>query len=373
MKRLLLFALAACATTHLPPAGTPDYRLEDDERMLLRIASEQQAVIDKSGAVYADAALEAYLAQVAARLMPAQAAAQITPRIRVLRDFRLNAFTLPNGAIYVHCGILARLESEAELATLLGHEITHATHRHAVREVRNASNQTSVLAAVSAPLAGIPYALSAPGVMASMRGYSREMETEADVNGLALLAAAGYDLSEATHVFKHLQDWVRDEKVKEPFFYATHPRLSERVENIEHLLATTYAGRRGGERNAEPFAKATAQLVLDDARLQLAAGRFGAAERDARKHLAASPESAAGESLLGEIERQGGGGEAAAHYRKAIQLDPASVEAHRGLGLVLFKSGDRAAARAELWRYLELRPDAPDRAYVQQYLAQIGE
>jgi predicted Zn-dependent protease len=373
MKRLLLLALAACATTNLPPAGTAGYRLEDDERMLLRIASEQQAVIDKSGALYADPALEAYLAQVADKLVQQHVSAQLAPRVRVLRDFRLNAFTLPNGAIYVHCGILARTENEAELATLLGHEITHATHRHSVRELRNASNKSGVLAAVSAPLAGIPLVLGGPGLVASIRGYSREMETEADENGLALVAAAGYDLSQSTHVFQHLQESVRDEKVKEPFFYATHPRLAERIENIERLLATTYAGRGGGVRNEEQFAKATAQLVLEDARLQLAAGRFAAAEREARKHLAAAPGSAAGEALLGEIERQRGGAEAAAHYRKAIQLDPGSVEAHRGLGLVLFKSGDRAGARAELSRYLELRPDAPDRAYVRQYLAQTGE
>ena len=158
MKRLLPLALAACASTNLPPAGTPGYRLEEDERTLLRVFSEQQAVIDKSGALYADAALDAYLAQVAGRLVPPQA--EVAPRIRVLRDFRLNAFTLPNGAIYVHTGILARMESEAELAMLLGHEITHATHRHALRAFRNASNQTSVLAAVSAPLAGLPYAMS---------------------------------------------------------------------------------------------------------------------------------------------------------------------------------------------------------------------
>ena len=373
MKRLLPLALAACASTNLPPAGTPGFRLEEDERTLWRIVSENQSVIDKSGAVYADAALDAYLAQVAGKLVPPETTAQVAPRIRVLRDFRLNAFTLPNGAVYVHTGILARMESEAELAMLLGHEITHATHRHALREFRDATNKTSVLAAVSAPLAGLPYAMSGPWLLASTRGYSREMETEADENGLALLAAAGYDLSESTQVFKRLQEWVRDEKVKEPFFYATHPRLSERVENTERLLATTYAGRRGGARNAEAFVRATAQLVLEDGRLQLAAGRFGAAERDVRKHLAATPDSAAGESLLGEIERQRGGAGAAAHYRKAIELDPASLEAHRGLGLVLFKSGDRSAAKAELSRYLELRPDAPDRAYVQQYLAQIGE
>ena len=112
---------------------------------------------------------------------------------------------------------------------------------------------------------------------------------------------------------------------------------------------------------------------MEDARLQLAAGRFAAAERDARKHLAGAPDSAAGEALLGEIERQRGGAAAATHYRRAIELDPDSSEAHRGLGLLLLKRGERARAMAELTRYLELRPDAPDRAYVQQYLAQPGE
>ena len=77
--------------------------------------------------------------------------------------------------------------------------------------------------------------------------------------------------------------------------------------------------------------------------------------------------------MLHHLYARHGGTDAAAHYRRAIELDAGSVEAHRGLGLVLLKSGDRAAARTELSRYLELRPDAPDRAYVQQYLIQTGK
>src|SRR5207253_54907 len=83
-------------------------------------------------------------------------------------------------------------------------------------------------AAISAPLAGLPLALGHPALVGAIAGYSRELETEADVNGLALLAAAGYDLSESTHLFKHLREWIREEKAGEPFFYATHPRLAER-------------------------------------------------------------------------------------------------------------------------------------------------
>jgi predicted Zn-dependent protease len=378
MRALAPLALVAtaCAATQLAPAGSTGYRLEDDERTIWRLAAEEQARIERSGTVYEDPALEAYLAEVVRRIEPPGVLQAIPVRVRVVRNFRLNAFALPNGAVYLHSGIIARIESEAELATLLGHEITHASHRHAVRQMHNYSNDAGFLAAIAAPLAGLPYLVGGVGLLASVRGYSRELETEADEVGLSRIAAAGYDVAEAPKLFRRLQEWAAEEKIDEPFFFATHPRLEERVQTTERLVETTYASRRGGQRNAETFRRVTAGLVLEDARLQLATGRFGAAERDARKFLEIVPGSAAAEAFRGDVERQKRGADAAhaalAHYRRALDLEPNLAEAHRGIGLVLVKTGEVAEARAHLARYLELAPAAADRAYVEQYLARTG-
>jgi len=297
-------------------------------------------------------------------------------RVKVLRNFRLNAFALPNGAVYVHTGMLARMDSEAELAALLGHEMTHATHRHAVREQRQASNWASAWAGISTATLGLASPIGGLAAGAAIRGYSRDMEREADRNGLALVAAAGYDVAEAPKLFRHLEEWVKSEEADEPFFFGSHPRLEERVESCEDLVATVYKDKRGGVRNAEVFRQKTARLLLANARLNLEAGRLDAARRDAEKHIAIDKAGAGGHSILGEAARRAGpeGFDLAlVQYRLALQADPRLAEAHRGLGLVLWKKGDRKGARAALARYLELEPNAPDRAHIREYISRSGE
>ncbi len=369
-------ALAGCATPHLPPATSSEFRLEDDEKALWQEAAEEQHRLDASGDAYEDPALEAYLMSVARRLQPPAAFAAVPFRIRVLKNFRLNAFALPNGAIYLHTGILARMESEAELAVLLGHEMTHATHRHAALGQRKASNTASAWAGVSAAFLGLTAPLGALASSAAVSGHGRDLEREADRVGLDLVAAAGYDLAEAPKLFRHLAEWVRSEDEEEPFFFGSHPRLEERIESCEELVAS-YQGRRGAVRNAEVFRQKTARLLLANARLDLAANRLDAARRDAESHLAVQPKSAGAYAVLGEAARRRADGsgmdEAAAQYRKALQLDPRLGEAHRGLGIVLWKKGDRKAARAAFARYLELEPHATDRAYIREYLSRSGE
>ena len=144
MKRLLALASAAavgCASTSVAPRTRPDVAVADtDEQGLWKLADEAQAELDRSGRVYADAALDAYLLEVAHRLEPPEVFAAIPFRIRVIRDRTPNAFCLPNGATYVNTGMLALVGDEAELAALLGHELTHAVQRHALRSLREAEN-----------------------------------------------------------------------------------------------------------------------------------------------------------------------------------------------------------------------------------------
>ena len=103
---------------------------EEDEKRLWNRSEEEERSIAKSGMLYQDRELEAYLNGVASKLQPPEAYERIPFRILVLKNPYCNAFALPNGYIYVHTGILARMDNEAQLATLLAHEMTHATHRH---------------------------------------------------------------------------------------------------------------------------------------------------------------------------------------------------------------------------------------------------
>lgn len=358
---------AACAQTRVAPADGSAFRLEEDERGLWRKAQEVEARFESSEIVYRDPALETYLDEVAHRLQPPPVFAAIPFRIRVVRNPYLNAFTLPNGRIYLHTGMLARMDNEAQLATLLAHEMTHATHRHALREWRDLQNHVAWAAGLNSILPGIGTLAGFAGV----RGYSRELETEADDEGLRLVVNAGYDAGEAPKLFAHLQEQLRDENQREPFFFGTHPALDARIENYRSRIAAQGLDQKGGATNAAAFLSHTRGVVYENALLDLRAGRFVAAERGAHKFAALEPSSPRGPFLLGEIARQrseAGWDAALDEYRRAVELDDAYPDPYRAIGLILYKRGERTAARAAFEKYLSLSPAAADRRYIESYI-----
>ena len=217
-------------------------RFEDDEKRLWVRSKEEQEVLDESGFIYEDAELEAYLNDVAKKIEPPDVYEAIPFQVKVIKNPHLNAFAYPNGVIYIHTGILARMENEAQLATLLAHEMTHSTHRHAVSGFRDLKNKAAVFATLQVATAGFGgYAdlanlLGYLGTMASITGYSRELESEADSVGFSLMTNAGYDPEESPKLFVHIKKELEEEKIREPFFFGTHPRIRERIESYEKLL-----------------------------------------------------------------------------------------------------------------------------------------
>jgi predicted Zn-dependent protease len=292
---LLCFALAGCATTSLPPV-TQDFRFEEDEKRLWLRSEEEQKVINRSGVIYRDRELEVYLNEITKKLQPPEVFTHIPFKVIVIKNHLLNAFIYPNGVLYIHTGILTKMDNEAQLSTLLAHEMTHATHRHLVRLFRDIKNKTAFLSTVSVTLGGVgggigelATLIGALGTLGSVTGYSRELETEADMEGLKLMVKAGYDPEEAPKLFIHLKKEIEEEKKKEPFFFGTHPRLQERVENYENFLKGQYKDKRGGTMNSEIFLEKIHKVILDNSRLDLKAGRFKIAERGIEKYLTIKP------------------------------------------------------------------------------------
>lgn len=373
MKRLrtlvLLLALGGCAATDLPPVSDEAaFRVARDEKRIWLQAWQETDAIDRSGMLYEEAELEAYVNSIARRLQPPSVYRNIPFAIRIIRDPYLNAFAFPNGMIYIHSGLLAAMESEAQLAVLVAHEMTHATHRHAVREFRHEKNEMAVAAAIRTVIGGHRGELSA---RASVTGYARALEAEADEQGIELAVQAGYDPRDAIRFYEHLQEEIRARDVPEPFFYGTHPRIQERIDSLAGLLASRYAGV-SGIANAAEFFRRTAGLVLDNAALDIRAGRFSRAQRSLDRYLVKCPaDDARPHYLLAELHRKrnfpGDPELAAGEYEKAIALDPELADAHRGLGLLLHRMGQRAAAEKHFQAYLALKPRARDRAYLKAY------
>ena len=350
----------------VPPVTAPGFKLAPDEARLWREAAELEARARKSGAVLEDPALEKYLLGIARRLAPRGALDKLEVRVYVIESPALTAFTTPDGAIFVSMGLLSRLDDEAQLAMVFGHELTHAVNRHHLVEYRTLKEGADLTA-------GLPFGLGALGTKAAVTGYSRDLEREADEQGLGLLAAAGYDVREAPKPFEHLAAWVKDAGIEEPYQFASHPRLEERLQSTRTLVETRFKDRRTGDQGADRYRKATREVILATARLDLAGGRFDAAERGAESYLALRPRSAEALTVLADSARQKGGADERALelYRKAVALDGGCAEAQRGLGLALARRGDRAGARVALRSYLKLAPAAADRAWIEGELADL--
>lgn len=376
---MLLASLCGCAATSLPPVTGKNFVFEDDEKRLWNRSHEEEQAIAKSGILYRDRELEAYLNGVARKLEPPEVYSIIPFRILVISNPYCNAFSLPNGYVYVHTGILARMENEAQLATLLAHEMTHATYRHYLREFHGALNKSMFLASARSLIGGLPAigelsrVLGEISAKASINGHSRELETEADMEGIKLVVKAGYDPREAPKLFKHLKDEMEEEGLHEPFFFSTHPRLKERMENYNDFLAELGKEPEGAT-NKETFLKRVAGTVIDNALMDFRAGRFTQAGRAAKKYLSIRPKDGRAYFLLGEIARQqeeeGGLAEAKSLFQKGVAIDPSFPDTYKGLGLIYFKEGKKSLASKTLKSYLAKAPHAQDRSYIEEYIAQ---
>jgi predicted Zn-dependent protease len=370
--------VAACTVTEVAPVGDASFQSEEDEARLWKQGRELQARLDRSGLLYNDPDVLTYINHIAADLTPAGVRESIRFEINVLRQPGVAAFSLPHGAIYIHTGFLAWMENEAQLASILAHEISHVIHRHTLQDSRNMRQVaafTSTVTVLGAPagLAGLATAaLGSIGAIAMLSGYSQTMETEAANGGLALMAGAGYDPAESVTLMDKVKGYLeQEEQINDPFSFSTRPRLEERSAIYRQLLDTDYEGRSGFKREEE-FQEKIMPVFLDNAILEIARGRFSTAQHGIEKYLALEPDTPKAHFWLAELFRQrnqeGDNERAEREYRLTIKYDPDFADPHRGLALVYYRQGLAAMATKEFEDYLRLAPEAKDKAHIEQYL-----
>ena len=374
----------ACAVSTVTPFGKQvGIELEEDEKRLWKMAEQEQTKLDGGGRLHGDSVFSDYLNQVGRRLIPPNLDVKVVSfRFKTIKNPLLNAFSFPHGVIYVHSGLLAKMDNEAQLATVLAHEIAHVTHRHtlqAFRNIKGAAALMTTLQVIGAP-AGLPGAgvvlLGAIGTMAAVSGYSQGAEEEADREAFDLLVRAGYDPAESPKLFDAIKKDLEERKIEEPFFFGTHPRLQDRKESFSRLLNKNPPSEPG-EKAAERFEEKILPLLLENAQLDLAMGRFAFAEDALERYLKRLDDRPEGHYWLGEVYRQrakeGDRESAEKQYLTALERDPSYAYSYKGLGLIYMKQGEKKKAREQFQIYLSLFPDPKDRGYIEQYLRELGE
>ena len=378
---LLLLALSTGCSTPSEPVVSDTLLTNVDEQLLWQKAEEEQRVLESSDLIYQDEKLEAYLNNVAAKLQPQTAPADLSIRVKVIRNGYLNAFAYPNGMIYIHTGLLARMDNEAQLAVVLAHEITHCTRRHALRAFRHFKDRRSFLIGVQQALMAnkglqkLAQNLGFTGSLAAVSGYARELEAEADRVGNELMTRAGYNPKDALSLFDHMISEIEQEGFEEPFFFGSRVRVRERIDNLQNRPDDRYPRKRPAIRNSDLFLAKLDHLFLDNARLDIRLGRFDAARRGVEKFLRIEPDNTRAHFLLGESYRQQGQDsdiqKALKYYNRAITLDPKFAAPHKALGLIHYKKGQRALAKKFFESCLQLSPNTSDKAYIKGYLRQF--
>jgi predicted Zn-dependent protease len=374
---LLALALAAppvLAATSMPFTGADTVRPgDDDEKRVWGAGDDFDQALRRSGKLVDDPKLTAYVQGVMDRLFPEF---QGRIRVRLVRAPQINAFCLPNGSIYVNMGLLARFQNEAQLATVLAHEGIHFVNRHGYHQqqnIRSTAAAAMVIGMLGAAVGG--GALGSLGqalTLSSIFGYSQDLETEADNEGYKRVIAAGYDPRETPKVFQHLMDELKVSDVKEPFFFSTHPKLQDRVDNFTRLSANaTPPPADSAAPDRYPETVATVRLL--NLQNELALGRYRQVllALDDRERRAEYPPYVV--YYLGEAYRLRGrpGDEERMEqsYLQAIDAAPDFAPPYRALGAHFLKKGAWEEAAKQLERYLQLAPDASDKAYAEQYLA----
>jgi hypothetical protein len=154
-----------------------------------------------------------------------------------------NAFALANGTVIVHSGIMTLLENEAQLAAVVGHEISHATEEHTYRQAQHKKNVRTAIAiagAIGAAYGGRAVADLTNMTLAAMRnGYSRSLENQADRVGLEYMVSAGYDPREAPRVWKVMALKLGDKPTN--FFWSNHDNDATRRSYLMPELKNNYA------------------------------------------------------------------------------------------------------------------------------------
>jgi len=255
-------ALSGCAIN--PATGNNQLMLVSEDQEIAMGRQADTAVVASIG-LYPDATWQRYIQQLGARIAATSERPNLPWTFRVVDDPAVNAFALPGGFIYVTRGLLAHLTNEAELASVVGHEIGHVTARHTAAEMSKqqliglgraagsmASSQVAKYAGTANQALGILYLK-----------FSRDDESQADQLGLRYMRRASYDPRQMPEVFRMLERLGAAEGgARLPTWLETHPSPANRVAAISAQIAALPQDFSGTSVNRDAYERLLDGLVF---------------------------------------------------------------------------------------------------------------
>lgn len=236
----LLVALGICAGSPQPSRALPWFDLIRQGVEVIQLSSISdkeevqigkqinQELVGSKFQLYRNPGVNRYVAQIGQRLAKQSDRPNIPYTFQVVKDDSVNAFATAGGYVYVTTGLLKTADNEAELASVLGHEIGHISSRHLIEQMRETAIARGVATAAgldtnTAVQIGVDLVLQRPN--------SRRDEFEADQRGLQTLGRAGYAQSAMVSFMEKLKG-----SSSVPSFLSTHPATSDRIEALKGAI-----------------------------------------------------------------------------------------------------------------------------------------
>ncbi|MGH9752652.1 MAG: M48 family metallopeptidase [Blastocatellia bacterium] len=235
------------------------YLSEEDE---LKLAEQVHQELLKKTRLVEDRSISEYVNSLGQRLARNSGRSNIPWRFYVVDDKSINAFATLGGRVYVHTGLLAATNSEAQLASVIGHEVGHIVGRHGLENVKKAQKYglyagiATILGAVIGGQTGADFAGLAGNMIAGgyLMKHSRDAEREADYLGLYNLKDAGYNTGGMVEMFQILQEVSNSSPNALGSVLASHPAPKERADNTRREIDQRLRGSdRRGMSNTEDF------------------------------------------------------------------------------------------------------------------------
>lgn len=370
-------ALPEASAFQVPPYAGAYQPQGTDERGLWMMADEDERKLRDSQIVIRDPALNAYVREILCRTVGEDRCG--SARIYIMRVPDFNASMSPNGTMRVYSGLLLRARNEAELASVLGHEFAHFEMRHTLDGFRRARTGSDILAwttllGTAASMYGgvrTGYIDSSFSIFGALSHYQREDERASDILGLSYVARAGYRPLAAADVWDNMMSETDARRVARGqrsirydgvAFFASHPTNLQRATYLRNMATLLPAAQFDGRDRYQEVMGPWIREFLSD---QIKLNDFGTTEYI----LGRLAETGWTGPLLfarGELYRTRGNPrdlvQAAEFYSAALNTDPTQIEAYRGLGLSLLRTGSVAEGRAAISSYLQAKPDASDAA-----------
>lgn len=361
---------------HLIPPGYEPDEARDEQGLWMEI-EHYEIELNQSALLVRDPDINNYVQQVVCRV-----AGDYCNDIRVylIRNPGFNASMAATGMMQIWTGLLVRSMSTDDLAAVIGHEIAHYTRLHTLQRLRKLKNSAaagSIFDLGVAILTGYSSPMGQATAMLGVLAFSREQETEADLLGARLMAEAALDPHASYRVWQNViaEEKAAAAKREAPGMFAkTHPDSEARAVELEEYVTARY-----GPPDRERVADAGFLRILNDHYLflmedQIDTNRFGRTQELLERHSEIGVEPSLVRYFYGEMFRQRGAeGDrelAMSAYRHSIEGGAAPALAYKNLGYLHLKSKDLAKAQANFRTYLELEPDATDRAMIEFYLSQ---